>query len=985
MIPSRLPTFIFVLLVAGLHLDAQNFDNGFPFYLPPDDSTSQRFLPDFPVGPIGSDDFVCIQNGHFAVNGERLRFYGTNAVAEGAFPDQSKAADVAGRLHKMGFNLIRFHHIDNGWSASSLMEQGQDTRHLNPVTLDRLEKFIFELKRNGLYIDMNLHVSRTFSTKDGVVAADSILNYGKGVTYFDPLLIELQKEYATQLLTHMNPYTGLALTDDPVMAVVEITNENSLYRMWRGGSIRWQEDGGDFPMVYVRMLNDLWIEFLRSRYTSTEALRNAWNLGLRPEGEDDQIRDGVFETDPVQRNWVLEEHEGAAADMAIDESDPFEGTRCARVDVTNITGTDWHIQWKQTRLSLMKDSILTVTFSGRSDAGRNITVSIQKDTDPWTVYYNASFRMTQDWQTFKFSFMAPDSNGRDTRLSFSLGGETGQYWFDDIHFGASAVKGLEEGESLEQGTVRRIGYHECVNFSDNRVMDMSEFYKKIQGDYFATMAAHLRGLGVRVPLTGTNWNVGPGDLAVQSGLDYIDNHAYWDHPVFPNIPWSSTDWTITNQPMVSDNSGGTIARVLGGVPLAGKPMTVSEYNHPFPNRYQSEAVLFITGYAGFYDTDGPMFFDYGGSQYDWETDKVPGFFGIHRNTAMMCLIPSCAFAFRSGMIAPSEDPVDLAFSEADILLLPKRDNLHWTGPQLVPDRLSLKHVIRNTGFNSIQPINLSTLPPEPENPYTTDTGEIVWDTGGLLQVNAGSFIGFTGFLDEFPDHTAGALTLKSASGFATLTWVSLTENDLAYSEKSLFTLSTTLQNTNMTWDGFNTVHNQWGTAPTQMRPVSVSLGLMMYADSIRLYTLDTSGKESGTIRVFIPVAGNHFEIVLDQFEDETVWWGLEKFGSGIPERIDSDGPAIPAVPQLGRNYPNPFNSDTVIPYALAQNMHVRILIFNLKGERIRTLVDDEEVAGRYLIHWDGKTERGQDAVSGLYVIEMQSHAFRARQKVVRVN
>jgi hypothetical protein len=280
---------------------------------------------------------------------------------------------------------------------------------------------------------------------------------------------------------------------------------------------------------------------------------------------------------------------------------------------------------------------------------------------------------------------------------------------------------------------------------------------------------------------------------------------------------------------------------------------------------------------------------------------------------------------------------------------------------------------------------LSALPPEPDNPYTTDTGEIVWDTGGLLQVNAGSFIGFTGFLDDFPDHTAGALTLKSASGFATLTWVSLTENDLAYAEKSLFTLSTTLQNTNMTWDGFNTVHNQWGTAPTQMRPVSVSLGLMIYADSIRLYTLDTSGRESGTIRVLMPVAGNHFEIVLDQFEDETVWWGLEKFGSGIPERIDSDGPEIPAVPQLGRNYPNPFNSDTVIPYALAQNMHVRILIFNLKGERIRTLVDDEERAGRYLIHWDGKTERGQDAVSGLYVIEMQSHAFRARQKVVRVN
>ncbi|NQT26598.1 carbohydrate binding domain-containing protein [candidate division KSB1 bacterium] len=984
---SRTQTTIWMIIIVGsvTWLNAQNFEEGFNFYLPPDDTTSQRFMPDFSIDPIESDEFVGIQEGHFAINGERIRFYGTNSVAAGAFPDQSKAPFVSGRLRKMGFNLIRFHHIDNGWGGPSLMEYGQDTRHLDPVTLDRLEKFIYELKRNGVYINMNLHVSRAFSTQDGVAAADSILNFGKGVTYFDPQLIALQKEYATQLLTHLNPYTGLALKDDPVMAMVEITNENSLYRMWRDGSIRWQDDGGDFPMFHVRILDDLWIEYLRSKYADTEALRAEWNQGLRPQGEDEQVRDGTFETDPINQNWVLEQHEGATANMAIDETSPFEGLRCAHVEVTNVTGTNWHIQWKQVDLSLVKDSLSTVTFAGRSDGNRNIQVSIQKDTDPWTVYYSATFQTNSEWQTFQFSFRAPDNNDQDTRLSFSLGDETGSYWFDDIHLGASWINGLEEDENLEEGSIRRIAYHECVSFSDNRVMDMSAFYKKLQDDYFVEMTAHLHGLGVQVPLTGTNWGVGPGDMAIQSELDYIDNHAYWDHPSFPNIPWSATDWTMNNQPMVRDENGGAIVRLLGGVPVAGKPMTLSEYNHPFPNRYQSEGVLFITGYAGFYDTDGPMFFDYGGSQYEWETDKVPGFFGIHRNTAMMSLIPSCALAFRMGMITPAEETIELAFSEKDILLLPKQDNLYWAGPDIFPDKLALEHAIRNVDFNSPQNINLDAFPPEPVSPYVSDTDEIVWDTDGLLQVNTKRFIGFTGFLQDYPNHTAGALTLRSATDFATLTWVSLTEDRLVDAEKSLFTISTTIQNSNMIWDGLITVHDSWGNAPTEMHPVSVTLGLFIHADSLHLYRLDETGEEMGAPTSFQPVGNNRFEITLDQTVDETVWWGLEKFGLGTAVDPDLDIQSSPTSWELKQNYPNPFNAGTAIPFTVAKKSPVRITIFNLKGQKIRTLLDTEKQAGKHLIHWDGKSYTGRVAASGVYVIEMKSDHFQARQKIVLLN
>ena len=261
----RYPAVVLACLLPAVSL-AQSFQDGYPFALPARDTSTQRFLPAFPAAPIGSGDFVTAgPDGHFAVNGSPIRFFGTNAVADGAFPDKAKSWFIAGRLRKMGFNLVRFHHLDNPWSAGSLFEQGSDTRHLNPATLDRMHAFIAELKRNGVYVNMNLHVSRTFREADGVAGADSLPEMGKGVTYFDPQLRDLQKEYARQLLATVNPYTGLSLAADPVVAMVEITNENSMYRNWRDGKLKTFAAGGELMVRHAVLLDTLWNAFLAGK------------------------------------------------------------------------------------------------------------------------------------------------------------------------------------------------------------------------------------------------------------------------------------------------------------------------------------------------------------------------------------------------------------------------------------------------------------------------------------------------------------------------------------------------------------------------------------------------------------------------------------------------------------------------------------------------------------------------------------------------
>ena len=73
---------------------------------------------------------------------------------------------------------------------------------------------------------------------------------------------------------------------------------------------------------------------------------------------------------------------------------------------------------------------------------------------------------------------------------------------------------------------------------------------------------------------------------------------------------------------------------------------------------------------------------------------------------------------------------------------------------------------------------------------------------------------------------------------------------------------------------------------------------------------------------------------------------------------------------LGQNYPNPFNPSTVIPYELSSSSWVRLEVFNLLGQRLALLVDGEQDAGAYRVHWDGTDGAGRAAAAGVYLYRL---------------
>ncbi len=265
--------------------------NGWPsFVLPWDDTspgpTDMSFLLQKPAGAHG---FVRIVDGHLATgNGERWRIWGTNVTFGNPCPPMSKAPLIARRLAKFGINCVRLHHMDRRWPRGIVMRRLQEpslpdtesTRALDPEALARLDYFVYCCKENGIYTDLNLNVSRIFTAADGVKQSDWI-GYAKAITYFDPQLIALQKEYAALLLGHVNPFTGNRYAEEPAVALVELVNENSILESWVRNRLRGEQTQpfgtwGDIPASYAADLDRLWNDWIVRHYPDRAALVEAW-------------------------------------------------------------------------------------------------------------------------------------------------------------------------------------------------------------------------------------------------------------------------------------------------------------------------------------------------------------------------------------------------------------------------------------------------------------------------------------------------------------------------------------------------------------------------------------------------------------------------------------------------------------------------------------------------------------------------------------
>ena len=251
-------------------------DAWFPFvisYAGADNASSVAHMLDAPAGKYG---FVRVEGGDFVTGKGPIRFNGTNITGPANFPEHDVADRLAARFARLGINCVRLHFMDTWYKnfmdsprQGILDDDTKTQRKLSPQQLDKLDYMIAAFKKLGIYVNMNLHVGRTLDERDGLPGGSPWAN--KTVGQFMPRMVELQKEYARDLLTHVNRYTGNAYTDEPAVAMIEISNEDQgLVKFAQGGRI--QSLGKPFQDELARQ----WNEWLHGKYSSEAAIRSAW-------------------------------------------------------------------------------------------------------------------------------------------------------------------------------------------------------------------------------------------------------------------------------------------------------------------------------------------------------------------------------------------------------------------------------------------------------------------------------------------------------------------------------------------------------------------------------------------------------------------------------------------------------------------------------------------------------------------------------------
>ncbi len=889
MMRKTIPTAVcLVYSIAGLCADAkdENQKSWAPFHLPyetPDGALSDaRFLLDPPAGKHGR---ITVRDGHFHFsNGKRARFWGTNLSGEGCFPPKEMAPRLADRLARFGFNLVRFHGLDARWGQTLFDKSYADTQHFDEQQLDRVNYLIAQLEERGIYVNINLHVGRKFTEADGVPQANW-LAYSKYCTIFDPRMIELQKKYAKQLLTHRNPYTGKTYADDPAVIIVELTNENSLFGGWVRGQLRGKQDSrpvsgwADIPPYYGEELTRFYNAWLAERYPSRKALQQAWGKGSRSAGKQ-LLRNGDFTRNT--EGWKLSQRKPAAASLEISNEDP-PGRPCAKVIVSEVTDTPWHIMLTQRPLSLRKGNKYRVAFSAAASSPRSLSVEVCR-SQPYKGYGSNRFELQQQWRECEFTFVAPE-NDDGVRLSFHLGDATGTDRIAGATLHEAPIFGLGDDEHPEKETVRRLDPEQFQSCTEARFRDEGRFYFDLERRYYGEIYGFLkRDLGVKALIEGTNHNYGLPSLRAQSLMDLMDCHAYWQHPSFPNQPWSRTDWRIGNSPMLDQPDRTTIA-ALSRSSVLGKPFTVSEYNHPFPSEYACEAPLLMAAYACLQDWDAVYFYTFGHRWRERELsgNEVTGYFDICNEATKMVQMPIAALMFLRGDVRPARRLVTIQYDENR--LFDSLKERRWGPPQFftvgeLSPLLPLVHRFRVERFDAGQTTRASDIPFEkPAERIQSDTGELVWNTNGdrsgQLTINTPRLQTALGWLAEKAVDTAD-VSFRVRTPFCAVSLAAMDGKPLRRSGRILVVAAARCANSGMTWnEERNSIGDRWGGPPLLIESVEGEILLRrdLNAPPLRLIPLDGRGLAKGKATRPLKKGAGTFAFPL-RADDATLWYFL---------------------------------------------------------------------------------------------------------------
>ena len=864
----------------------------------------------------GAGEILSVRNGHFYKGDELFRFMGTNICFSASFCNHEAAERLAETFARFGIRVVRLHHMDSHDIWGKNFEKTKT--EIDPERLERLDYLIAQFEKRGIYVNINLHVSRGFDERDGFENSKSLHNQCKGIDNFEPRMIALQKKYARDLLTHVNPYTGRAYTDDPGVAMIEINNENSVVACWFWGVM----DSIGEP--YSVLFRDRWNEWLLKKYGTTGALKKAWGDQDEPLGED-QIASKAFpaaltegksadgwevQRDAVSRQSVsvMTAKDAGLPNPASDE------TNVLKITIENNGSASWIPQLYRTGLRLDQGALYTWSFKIRTNRPAKITAGVRQNHEPWQgAGIDVSIAASSEWQSFSHSFYAPETD-ENVRIAFAsfLPGLTIE--LADISLQKGGKIGLGDHETLEEKTVPILRRDGAGLFPGKaHKLDFLAFLLDLETVYWNEMADFVENeLGAKPPVTGTQLQY--GSSYAQAVRDYCDNHSYWHHPVFPNRAWDGNDWFINNAALVNERSGGTVSSLAANRVL-GKAQTISEYDHAYPNLYGAEGNLMLAAVGAFQGWTGINHFAWShGTNFD--PSEQTTFFDMCGNSAKIVHLPACRamlerrdiqsgpghFAYTQKISKSKElemtaerafewNPINNVLASDRTLAL-----ACWAGIELTDDGLDVPPPAGVTNVADWNGLPADWGRPE-SGKFTNEFGELRWNTqiegAGFFTVDTPGVKVFTGFVR---DRTFALDGITLTPGKTRLDWttVSITAasgqtpkaaqkdgKPILAPGRYLIAATGLVQNTDARFveyePGKITMASAYGgsrgEAPALCEGIPLDLTLSGYdADKVTLWALDSAGNRAASVPVESAESGS-FVRLGPQYK--TLWYEME--------------------------------------------------------------------------------------------------------------
>lgn len=768
--------------------------------------------------PAGAEGRVTVQDGRFVTgDGKPVRFFGVNVASDDAFPSEADAELLARRLAKTGVNIVRLHHLDNAWgvgTGGSIWPKGGKHDEFEAAQLDKLHRLIAVLARHGIYSNLNLKVSKTLTAADGF--PESIAQVGdfqKRVDFYDRRMIELQKDYARRLLTTKNPYTGFAPAEDPAVAIVEINNENSLLGFFTRDLGRGTER---FAEPFREELRLKWNAWLAGRYADTATLAAAWNVASES-GASTVL-------DQAKAEWSAKIQPGSAATLT-----PGADGASFAVDVTRTGGADWHVQVSTHGLTVADNTVYTIACEVRAAAPANLGIGLSNDSlaradEEWrSLGLLQSLEVGKEWTPVRIAFPVHSAAGAPAMLSFNVAAQTGRFEFRHIRFFAGAAEGgLRAGQSLETRTVPLPGEPTTRQWAD-----WIAFIASVDRAFAEEMRVFLRDeLHVKAPLICSQMNFsGLPALDREQSMEFADTHGYWQHPDFPGGGWDPANWSIKNSPMVAVLGPRRFGE-LGAVAfhrVAGKPFSVSEYDHAAPTEYACEMYPEVAVVASRQAWDAFYAFDLGAYGVRNPDGRITGYFDQINHPAKGGLAPWATRVFREGLIPAATEVAELrpgrpVWGEA------MHFDMLWA--KLNPDA-AFDFLDCRLQVNDRPTASAATLVRSGERDAAP--ARVVQAAQGKVLVAAAPRVAVaTGFLGGTTVE-AGALRVECArfgKDFATVAAVALDAATLAEARRVLVTVVARAENQDMTWNAaHNSVSTAWGHGPTIAERVPATIAM----------------------------------------------------------------------------------------------------------------------------------------------------------------